>query len=153
MSHMVIYRGNDGKPAYYEVEDIHDAVSFVEQLRNEQGIEHATIHRMEQVTFQYRPYFRVELKTGANELGSGTPQSASIPSPPMAAPIEPQPPSRVEPEPVTVPEAPVLSSSAMAAREEPSSNEPSPVHREPSVAPSSSESDNGIGARRGLFGR
>ncbi|MEZ5225542.1 MAG: hypothetical protein R2710_02420 [Acidimicrobiales bacterium] len=64
MSHMVIYRGTDGKPAYHEVEDIHDAVQYVEQLRNDQGVEHATIHRMEQVNFEYRPYFRVELRSG-----------------------------------------------------------------------------------------
>ncbi len=61
MSHMVIYRGSDGKPGYHQTDDIHDAVGFVESMRNEQGVEHARIFRLEEVVFQYRPYFRVEL--------------------------------------------------------------------------------------------
>jgi hypothetical protein len=58
---MVIYRGVDGKPGYHQTDDIHDAVSFVEQMRNEEGVEHARIFRLEEVVFEYRPYYRVEL--------------------------------------------------------------------------------------------
>ena len=65
MSHMVIYRGIDGKPGYQQAEDIHDAVTFVEQMRNEEGVEQARIFRLEEVTFEYRPYYRVELSTGS----------------------------------------------------------------------------------------
>ena len=61
MSHMVIYRGSDGKPGYHQTDDIHNAVGFVEQMRNDQGVEHARIFRLEEVVFQYKPYFRVEL--------------------------------------------------------------------------------------------
>ncbi len=61
MSHMVIYRGVDGKPGYHQTDDIHDAVAFVEQMRNEEGVEHARIFRLEEVVFEYRPYYRVEL--------------------------------------------------------------------------------------------
>lgn len=61
MSHMVIYRGVDGKPGYHQTDDIHDAVGFVEQMRNEDGVEHARIFRLEEVVFEYRPYYRVEL--------------------------------------------------------------------------------------------
>lgn len=61
MSHMVIYRGADGKPGYHQTDDIHDAVNFVEQMRNGEGVEHARIFRLEEVIFQYRPYYRVEL--------------------------------------------------------------------------------------------
>jgi len=61
VSHMVIYRGADGKPGYQQAEDIHDAVAFVEQMRNEDGVEHARIFRLEEVVFEYRPYYRVEL--------------------------------------------------------------------------------------------
>ncbi len=61
MSHMVIYRGVDGKPGYHQTDDIHDAVNFVEQMRNEEGVEHARIFRLEEVVFEYRPYYRVEL--------------------------------------------------------------------------------------------
>lgn len=65
MSHMVIYRGVDGKPGYHQTDDIHDAVSFVEQMRNEEGVEHARIFRLEEVVFEYRPYYRVELTDSA----------------------------------------------------------------------------------------
>lgn len=61
VSHMVIYRGVDGKPGYHQTDDIHDAVGFVEQMRNEDGVEQARIFRLEEVVFEYRPYYRVEL--------------------------------------------------------------------------------------------
>ncbi|MDH4277006.1 MAG: hypothetical protein OEW83_02855 [Acidimicrobiia bacterium] len=67
---MVIYRGSDGKPGYHQTDDIHDAVGFVEQMRNDQGVEHARIFRLEEVVFQYKPYYRVELaESGFGELG------------------------------------------------------------------------------------
>lgn len=88
MSHMVIYRGNDGKPGYHQTDDIHDAVGFVEQMRNEEGVEHARIFRLEEVVFEYRPYYRVELTdsmapvngsstNGGAEVGSGSTGSES----------------------------------------------------------------------------
>lgn len=71
MSHMVIYRGVDGKPGYHQTDDIHDAVNFVETMRNEEGVEHARIFRLEEVVFEYRPYYRVELTNGAAIAGNG----------------------------------------------------------------------------------
>lgn len=75
MSHMVIYRGSDGKPGYHQTDDIHDAVGFVEQMRNEQGVEHARIFRLEEVVFQYKPYYRVEL---ADSIGSPDEESSTV---------------------------------------------------------------------------
>jgi len=62
---MVIYRGADGKPGYHQTDDIHDAVMYVESLRNDKEVDHARIFRLEEVTFEYKPYYRVELSTGA----------------------------------------------------------------------------------------
>jgi hypothetical protein len=62
---MVIYRGADGKPGYHQTDDIHDAVMYVESLRNDKDVDHARIFRLEEVTFEYKPYYRVELNTGA----------------------------------------------------------------------------------------
>ena len=73
---MVIYRGADGKPGYQQAEDIHDAVTFVEQMRNEEGVEHARIFRLEEVTFEYRPYYRVEL-AGLGSAGGALPSSSN----------------------------------------------------------------------------
>lgn len=145
MSHMVIYRGTDGKPAYHEVEEIHDAVSFVEQLRNDQGVEHATIHRMEQVNFEYRPYFRVELRSGSGELSSGAPAPAAVTAAPAPA-SAPEPAA-----PPSVPATEVAAAPAEAPAAAPTATE--------TAAPASgseadsSDADNGVGARRGLFGR
>jgi hypothetical protein len=66
---MVIYRGSDGKPGYHQTDDIHDAVGFVEQMRNDQGVEHARIFRLEEVVFQYKPYYRVELAESGDAAG------------------------------------------------------------------------------------
>ena len=68
MSHMVIYRGADGKPGYHQTDDIHDAVGFVERMRNDESVEQARIFRLEEVVFEYKPYYRVELQPA---IGSG----------------------------------------------------------------------------------
>jgi hypothetical protein len=87
---MVIYRGVDGKPGYHQTDDIHDAVGFVEQMRNEEGVQHARIFRLEEVVFDYRPYYRVELHGGApaNVAGAPLDAGAAPPLPPadLAAP-------------------------------------------------------------------
>jgi hypothetical protein len=79
---MVIYRGSDGKPGYHQTDDIHDAVGFVESMRNEQGVEHARIFRLEEVVFQYRPYFRVELadsmSDGADDEAAASPTNGAL---------------------------------------------------------------------------
>ncbi len=76
MSHMVIYRGADGKPGYHQTDDIHDAVMHVESLRNEKDVDHARIFRLEEVTFEYKPYYRVELKVGSAAVTTGNGDNA-----------------------------------------------------------------------------
>lgn len=78
MSHMVIYRGADGKPGYHQTDDIHDAVGFVEQMRNDEGVEHARIFRLEEVVFEYRPYYRVEIAAAGAPMVLGAPPAAQL---------------------------------------------------------------------------
>lgn len=91
---MVIYRGADGKPGYHQTDDIHEAVGFVEQMRNEEGVEHARIFRLEEVVFEYRPYFRVELHAAGAPPALNGPMEAHLPEvdqpPPlnMASPVD-----------------------------------------------------------------
>jgi hypothetical protein len=73
---MVIYRGADGKPGYHQTDDIHDAVMHVESLRNEKDVDHARIFRLEEVTFEYKPYYRVELKVGSAAVTTGNGDNA-----------------------------------------------------------------------------
>lgn len=74
---MVIYRGADGKPGYHQTDDIHDAVMYVEGLRNDKEVDHARIFRLEEVTFEYKPYYRVELSVGGVAVTSGANGSSS----------------------------------------------------------------------------
>lgn len=58
---MVIFRSSEGKAGYHQAEGLEEAVRFVERLRNSENVEQARIFRMEEVSFEYRPYFRVEV--------------------------------------------------------------------------------------------
>jgi hypothetical protein len=58
---MVIFQTPDGNPGYNQFESLDEAVRFVEKLRNEQNVETARMFALEEVRFDFRPYFRVEL--------------------------------------------------------------------------------------------
>ena len=60
---MVSYRSSDGKQSYHQADELSDAMQYVEHLRNAEGVEHARIFKMEELSFEYRPYYRVELAT------------------------------------------------------------------------------------------
>ena len=94
MSHMVIFQTPDGNPGYNQFETLDEAVRFVEKLRNEQSVETARMFALEEVTFDFKPYFRVQLDPPAVTSGQRTeapaapsspsPQSAPAPSTPSA---------------------------------------------------------------------
>lgn len=135
MSHMVIYRGADGKPGYHQTDEILDAVAFVERLRNEQAVEHARIFRLEEVQFEFRPYYRVELNTGgaapAAAPGAGNRTAVGTSE-------------RLQEEASVEQERPVPAPAA------------SPGSPPTGAAPTSGaagDEEEGIGSRRGLFGR
>lgn len=136
MSHMVIYRGTDGSPGYHQADEVHDAVAFVEQLRNDQGVKEAKIFRMEEVTFEYRPYFRVELVSSERTLAAPAGKPAVA-----AAPAEVKAPEAAAPASVTdLTEVTDVKEAAETAA--------------PTVSGTGSADANGdVGARRGLFGR
>jgi hypothetical protein len=60
---MVSYRSSDGKQSYHQTDELSDAMQFVEHLRNAEAVEHARIFKLEELSFEYRPYYRVELAT------------------------------------------------------------------------------------------
>ena len=72
---MVSYRDAEGKHCYHEVDALSDATTLVEHLRNDEAVDHARIFKLEEVTFEFRPYFRVEIADGAApsspEVGQG----------------------------------------------------------------------------------
>ncbi len=155
MSHMVIYRGPDGKPGYHQTDEIHDAVGFVEKLKNEQDVEHARIFRLEEVEFSYRPYFRVELGDAPAVAAAPATPAVSAPVETPAAPVVSAPsvavPAAAAP---SVPETPPAAAAAPVVEEEPAEETtPEPASEPTITAPGSTGSDSGLGARRGLFGR
>ncbi len=73
MSHMVIFRTPEGKPGYQPAETVHDAVAVVERLRNDEGVENVRIFRLEELTFEYRPYYKVELAGVGSDAETSAP--------------------------------------------------------------------------------
>ncbi len=143
MSHIVKYTSPDGKADYHHTDDIHDAVSFVEQLRNDQGVDGAQIFRLEEVNFDYRPYYRVQLKAAEPMLAAAPTAKPAVAAAPEPAkpevknkPVKEEPAAKEEPDLVSVPSAGSEAKDAVA-----------------DAAKDASKTNDTVGARRGLFGR
>ena len=80
--HMVIFQNPSGDPGYNQFESIEDAVSFVEKLRNDQGIDSIRIFELDEVKFDLKPYYKVELQA----LNAGSSAPSPQPAPAAAAP-------------------------------------------------------------------
>jgi hypothetical protein len=134
MPFMVMYRTSDGTSCHEQTDAIDEAALLVERLRNKDGIEDdIRIYRMEEISFAFRPYYKVE-------LGLPERQSAAAPPPDVVG---------------TAAEPPAPAAEARAAAAEPSAtteprSEPRAVADRPTSAPTTDADANG---RRGLFGR
>jgi hypothetical protein len=73
VSHMVIFRASDGKPGYHQTEGLEESVRFVERLRNSENVEQARIFHMEEVSFNFKPYYKVELGDEARDTPDAAP--------------------------------------------------------------------------------
>ena len=139
MSYMVLYTGLDSSAAFERCEELGEAVAEVERLRNEQSIDGAQIYRLEEVKFEIKPYFRVELP---DENVTASPALASAAAPPVA---ESAP---------TVEDAPWTSTAPSMSSAPPPPPPPAPVA--PMAydgAPMAYDEEAIAGSRRGLFGR
>ncbi len=155
MSHMVIFQAPGGNPGYNQFDSLESAVEFVEQLRNERDVTNARIFALEEVKFEMRPYFKVELQAltsgsgGSSGASSATPSAApaAAPAQPAPAPAAPSAPAAPEPPAPSAPPAPQPSAPAppSAAPAPPSSPQPGQDQPDPG--------DSDQPARRGLFGR
>lgn len=178
MSHMVIYRTADGQPGYHQTDELDEAIKYVERLRNGDGVDGARIFRLDEVNFDFRPYFKVEIGPSGEpstaepmaapslvaDPGPGGPNghhdpvdfevpAAPAPAQPAAAPPAEAPPADVwgehgadfdaEPSPLVEQASSFMADAPVASAPEP------PEPEEPEEAPAG----DGLGARRGLFGR
>ena len=86
--HMVIFQNPEGDPGYNQFESIEEAVGFVEKIRNDQGIDSIRIFELEEVKFDLKPYYKVELlalKAGSPKAAPSSPSNRQ--SSPTACPI------------------------------------------------------------------
>lgn len=79
MSYIVVYQREDGSSGLEECESLDLAVVAAERLRNVDSVENPRIFKTEEVKFDFRPYYRVEVADG----DSGT----SEPAPPTPEPV------------------------------------------------------------------
>lgn len=141
MSHIVIYRSNDGQAVYHQAEGLEEAARHVEWLRNSGQGKDAKIFRMQEVAIEVKTYYRVEVATAEDAPAA---PAASSPQPAPAQPAPPQPaqaPAANRPAPVPV---------AAAAGSAPASA-PSPA--QPAVKPETAGAGAANGGRFGLFGK
>lgn len=85
---MVTFQTPDGTPGFHQSETLDEAISFVERLRNEQGVHNSRIFRMEELKFDFKPYYKVEIAAGVDNDGISVPEPptpSSRPVPPKAA--------------------------------------------------------------------
>lgn len=167
--HMVIFENREGHPGYNQFDSVEAAVTFVEDLRNNQGIEKFQIFELNEVKFEMKQYFRVELKalTAGNhpdpdpatarmaDAGAPQPSAASPTAPPPSAPpaadaakapsARPAPPAppAASPAPSGAASAPANAAGRQSAAQPSAPVPPADQPKEQSEQP----------ARRGLFGR
>ena len=85
MSHIVVYQAPDGTSGFEPCTSLDEAIVTAERMRNVDGVEQPRIFKMEEVQFDFRPYFRVEVSgeipADFNSLSAGAMSSlASAPS-------------------------------------------------------------------------
>jgi hypothetical protein len=76
MSHMVVFRSNEGKPGYHQAEALDDAIKFVERLRNQENITEARVFRMQEVPIEFKTYYRVEVAPAGGAAPAADPAPA-----------------------------------------------------------------------------
>jgi len=119
MSHIVVYESADGASGFERCGSLDAAIVAAERLRNVEGVNSPRIFKLEEVQFDFRPYFRVEVNEGDADPSPTALERTVIPEPPVmaapevAAPIEslmsePEPEPEPDPEPESESEEPIV---------------------------------------------
>jgi len=118
---MVNFQTPEGESSYIQFETVDESVAFVESLRNEQNVLNARIFQMEELKFEFRPYFRVQLAQLGSGAAAATATAAAAPvSAPFGAGAQAAAPKPAEVAPIAAPPAaPVFGAEAAAAETTP----------------------------------
>jgi hypothetical protein len=84
MSHIVIHNNSDYVAQYRQFDDVQDAVTYLEQLHNTDGVKGARLFAMQEVPFEVKSYVKIELGSAGVVTPSATPVSAPAPAPVVA---------------------------------------------------------------------
>ena len=60
-TYVVNWQRADGQPGWHPAATVQEASTHVEHLRNHEGVDGARIFRLDEVAFEYKPWYRVEL--------------------------------------------------------------------------------------------
>jgi hypothetical protein len=90
MSHIVIHNNSDYVAQYRQFDDVQDAVTYLEQLHNTDGVKGARLFAMQEVPFEVKSYVKIELGSAGVVTPSAAPGSAPAPvvAPEVIAPAE-----------------------------------------------------------------
>jgi hypothetical protein len=140
VSYMVIFRTADGKPGYQQADDVQDAAASVERLRNEDGVDNVRIYRMDEVAFEYKVHYSVQLTS---------PDAAPAIAAESASPVDSPAWDDTSEDSGTAPFDQLAVDPAGSPQWDDEAEDPVAVDPVEAPEPVASESD----ARRGLFGR
>lgn len=140
MPFMVIYSTSDGTSCHEQADAIDEAALFVERLRNQDGIEEVRIYRMEEISFAFRPYYKVELGMPERLPTAPPPEVVGTAPAPAAPTVPPAPKAPRAAEPVRQVEVAVATTGELSVEG-------------PLADASGDAGDAGANGRRGLFGR
>lgn len=91
MAYIVVYQREDGSSGLEECADLDLAIVTAERLRNVDSIERPRIMKTEELTYDFKPYYRVEVMAADASAEAAEPAEAAHaatstqPPPPMPA--------------------------------------------------------------------
>jgi hypothetical protein len=90
MSHIVIHNNSDYVAQYRQFDDVQDAVTYLEQLHNTDGVKGARLFAMQEVPFEVKSYVKIELGSAGVVTPSAAPVSAPAPARAEAPVVAPE---------------------------------------------------------------
>lgn len=85
MDHVVFYTDPQGGPAFRLASGLSEAVTAVEQLRNQEGVLDASVYSLTAVPLEFRAYYQVRVPAAVGQTGHPGVPAQLAPEPAVAA--------------------------------------------------------------------